>query len=119
MVGVSRVEGGGDAVDIVKIAYKVVSIFQVTADGYLTGTITLGRPFAPVESVQGPGSHVIAGARLRIGPIVAQSTDIAIGHAGVGTRPNVSKAEGRVGDVALRARRIILGGVGRGHELGG
>lgn len=93
-----------------------MTVFQVAAQGQLPGTLALWWPFAPVEGIESPWSHVVAHARLGIRQFVAKTAWHTIRQARVGARPDIGEPQGRVGDVPLRARGGISG-VGRRHEL--
>lgn len=72
------------------MTHKVMSIFQVAAYSELTSAITLGRPFAPVEGVNGPRRKVIARSWLGIVGVVGHGSSSAIGHARIGAGTNIS-----------------------------
>lgn len=58
----------------VNSTYKVVAVFEVASQSNLASTVALWPPLAPIESVDGPGCKIVAGAGLCIRELAAQAS---------------------------------------------
>jgi len=114
------------------LAYKVVIVLKIASDCHFSGAVApMYIPFAPVICIDAPGGQVVTVGGYFV-LVSKHSITVAHAlwvHAGVGARPDVGQAEGRVrcrargrrGMVLLcrRARRVfcLLGGAGKGNVL--